>query len=285
MRVVFETIAVAFSIFSAIPMPRFDWNEKNMRYMLLGFPFIGVVTGVLCVGWLIISDYLRMPAIMMGAGFTLIPVLITGGIHLDGYVDTCDALASHGDHEKKAEILRDPHIGAFAAIRVGAYFVLMLAVWSGFRVLGDSVLGELYSDSFFLNGFFGERAELVLRVIMIFTLSRILSGLAVVTFKRTEKEDLLHVFYNYADAARVKKVLIVMDGAVCVILFLTGVSGMAMALTAHLVYLFYHRQCIREFGGVSGDQAGWFLVQAEKWMAIVMVGAQYVLPWIMLHLF
>ena len=42
------------------------------------------------------------------AGFCLIPVWVTGGIHLDGYADTCDALSSYGDREKKLEILKDP---------------------------------------------------------------------------------------------------------------------------------------------------------------------------------
>ena len=38
-----QTIAVAFAMFSALPMPQFDWNEKNMRYALCAFPLVGVV--------------------------------------------------------------------------------------------------------------------------------------------------------------------------------------------------------------------------------------------------
>ena len=45
-----ETIAVAFSMFSAIPMPQFLWNEKNMRYALCAFPLIGAVIGAVCWG-------------------------------------------------------------------------------------------------------------------------------------------------------------------------------------------------------------------------------------------
>ena len=40
-----QTIAVAFAMFSALPMPQFDWNEKNMRYAMCAFPLIGVVIG------------------------------------------------------------------------------------------------------------------------------------------------------------------------------------------------------------------------------------------------
>ena len=46
--IVLQTIAVAFAMFSAIPVPQFEWNEKNMRYAMCAFPLIGVVIGV-CV--------------------------------------------------------------------------------------------------------------------------------------------------------------------------------------------------------------------------------------------
>ena len=46
-----QTIAVAFAMFSALPMPQFAWNEKNMRYALCAFPLIGVVIGALWCLW------------------------------------------------------------------------------------------------------------------------------------------------------------------------------------------------------------------------------------------
>ena len=45
--IVLQTIAVAFAMFSAIPVPQFEWNEKNMRYAMCAFPLIGVVIGCL----------------------------------------------------------------------------------------------------------------------------------------------------------------------------------------------------------------------------------------------
>ena len=41
----FQTIAVAFAMFSAVPVPQFEWNEKNMRYAMCAFPLIGLVIG------------------------------------------------------------------------------------------------------------------------------------------------------------------------------------------------------------------------------------------------
>ena len=45
--IVLQTIAVAFAMFSAVPVPQFAWNEKNMRYALCAFPLVGLLCGVL----------------------------------------------------------------------------------------------------------------------------------------------------------------------------------------------------------------------------------------------
>lgn len=108
MRTVFETIAAAFSMFSALPVPCVEWTGKNTRWLLAAFPLVGTVIGGLCWGWVVLCGWLSLPDIMRGAGLTLIPVLVTGGIHLDGYADIWDALSSHAPPEKKQEILQDP---------------------------------------------------------------------------------------------------------------------------------------------------------------------------------
>ena len=43
----FESLAIGVSMYSKIPMPRVEWNEKNMKYAMCFFPLVGVVTGIL----------------------------------------------------------------------------------------------------------------------------------------------------------------------------------------------------------------------------------------------
>ena len=118
--IVLQTIAVAFAMFSAVPVPQFAWNEKNMRYALCAFPLVGLLCGALWCA----CGVLPLPAPARAAGFCLVPVWVTGGIHLDGYADTCDALASYGDREKKLEILKTrtaaslPSSGCAAILRL-----------------------------------------------------------------------------------------------------------------------------------------------------------------------
>ena len=147
-----------------------------------------------------------MPA--KAAGFCLIPVWVTGGIHLDGYADTCDALSSYGDREKKLEILKDPHCGAFAVIRLCSYFAAYLALCACVD--------------------FTPRVGLCWTLALV--LERALSGLAVASFPMAKNTGLAHTF---ATAAK------------------------------------------KQFGGITGDLAGWFLQKAELWMLAALCACQW----------
>ena len=66
---VLQTIAVAFAMFSALPVPQFEWNEKNMRYAMCAFPLIGLV----CGGLWCLCGVLPLPELARAAAFCLVP--------------------------------------------------------------------------------------------------------------------------------------------------------------------------------------------------------------------
>ena len=175
-------------MFSALPMPQFDWNEKKMRYALCAFPLVGVVCGAL---WCV-CGVLPLPAAARAAGFCLVPIWVTGGIHLDGYADTCDALSSYGDTAKKLEILKDPHCGAFAVIRLCSYFAAYFALCG--CVAFTPRVGVLWTLALV-----GERA---------------LSGLAVAAFPLAKNTGLAHTFATAADRVNVRRALALLCAAV-----------------------------------------------------------------------
>ena len=115
LKIWLKSIAVAFSMYSKIPMPQFVWKSEDMKYHLCFFPWIGALTGVLEVVWYQISCQWQMSFLTLCV-MAAIPLLVTGGFHVDGFLDTCDALHSYQSMEKKREILKDPHIGAFAVL-------------------------------------------------------------------------------------------------------------------------------------------------------------------------
>ena len=239
-----QTIAVAFSMFSRIPVPAVPWEKETLRYSLCAFPLVGAVIGLACWGWAALCGALSVPAVLRAAGFCAIPVLLTGGIHLDGFCDTWDSRSSHGDRERKQEILKDPHIGSFAVIHLCLYFLAAFALWSVLPAYPAVV------------------------VLLSYCLSRSLSGLAVASFPMAKDTGLAHTFSAAADKRRVTAVLSVLSAALVLVMGLAGdgLTGWFAAAAALLVFLFYRRMALREFGGVSGDLAGWFLQTAELWM-------------------
>lgn len=102
MKIFLQTLAVAFGMFSAVPLPQPVWNKQNMRYALCAFPAVGLVSGAGLLGFAALCRVLGAGSVLRAAGLCLLPVLVTGGIHLDGFADTCDALASCASPEKNS---------------------------------------------------------------------------------------------------------------------------------------------------------------------------------------
>lgn len=253
--IVWETVVVAFSMFSALPMPRCDWNEKNMRYALCAFPLIGAVCGLLWWGWSALCGFLPLPLLLRAAGYCLIPVLLTGGIHLDGYADTCDALSSYGEPEEKQKILKDPHCGAFAVIRLCTYFVAYFALCAALEVTAETLwcMGS------------------------VFVLERALSGYAINAFPLAKDTGLAYTYASAANKKRARLILLAIAAlSVFGMVFFGRLSGVAMLIAALAVFWRYYRVAKKQFGGISGDLAGWFLQKAELWMLAALVACQVI---------
>lgn len=248
-----KSLIIAFSIYSAIPVPQFAWEEKDMKYMLCFFPWIGAVVGICFYLWntlcasLSVGNWCRT---MIGAA---IPLVVTGGFHVDGFMDTMDALHSYGTKEKKLEILKDSHIGAFAVIMLAVYGLLYLGAYS--EVEGSRLLGALG------GGFF---------------LARCLSGISVVSFPAAKKEGML---YRFADSSerRIVKGALYLQGACCVG-FMLWQSPWAAAMigAALLCFICYYRRSRKEFGGITGDTAGFFVLVCEESMMLAAAAIEIV---------
>ena len=109
-----ESLVIAFSMYSRIPMPMVEWTERGMKYALCFFPAVGIAVGAAVAAFWYLSRLSGMGELSRICVETALPLLITGGIHMDGFLDTVDARSSHQSRERKLEILKDPHAGAFA---------------------------------------------------------------------------------------------------------------------------------------------------------------------------
>lgn len=112
-------------------------------------------------------------------------------------------------------------------------------------------------------------------LILVFCLSRTLSGLAVAWFPLAKNTGLAHTFAAAADRKRVCRILAAASGLLGAALCISGWGGLAAALAAVCVFCWYKHMTRVQFGGLSGDLAGWFLQTAELWMLAALCITQY----------
>ena len=129
MKLILTSFFMAWGMFWIVPCPVRWWDERGRVGMLLFLPAIGLLIGLvwsLCA-WLR-ERYLPGPA---GAAIlAVIPFILSGFIHLDGYMDCADAVLSRRDLETRRKILKDSHVGSFAVISLAVLFLMEYAVMS-----------------------------------------------------------------------------------------------------------------------------------------------------------
>lgn len=249
---ILSSMAIAFATYSRIPMPRVAWTDENRRYSMCFFPLIGAAIGVILAAWLWLCDALAIGPWLKGAVGALLPLFVTGGIHMDGLMDTSDALASWQTKERRLEILKDSHTGAFAVMACAGYLLATAGL-----------LSEASPDDAPLLG-------------MVYVASRALSAWALTVFKSARPDGMLD---GFARAAQKRAV-----GAACAAYLLLcvlvwaafgGWLALPCAAAAALCLLRYRRMAYARFGGITGDLAGWFVQLTEAAViAVVILGGK-----------
>lgn len=236
-----RSLVMAFSTFSQVPMPKLEWKPESMRYMMCFFPVVGLLIGLLLVLWMLLCNAVGFGVFLRAAGIVAIPVIVSGGIHLDGFADTCDALASNADAKRRREILKDPHAGAFAIIGMCMYFM----------------------TAFALACECGSNAELIPLAVMP-VLSRSLSGIATIAFAPGVGKGMLFEFHNSASRRSVLAVLVAIAVACGIVAVAANPLIGACMLAGGLICLAgLYRMSENAFMGMSGDLAGFFLQMCE----------------------
>ena len=206
MRII-KSFFIAFSMYSKIPMPQFQWKDEDMRYALCFFPWVGAVISALWCLWKWFCDRFAVGTLCYVAVGTAIPLLVTGGFHVDGFLDTCDALHSYQPRDRKLEILKDSHIGAFAVIMLALYGLIFLG-GAHKRVVKTALYGQGILCSLFM-------------------------------------------------------------------LWISVVAGGLAVAAALLSFAYYYRRSKKEFGGITGDTAGYFVTLCEGCVVAAVAIAQH----------
>lgn len=238
-----RNLIVAFSLYSRIPVPIFEWQEADMKYNLVFLPWVGAVIGALVAGAVLGMRALGLALVPQLLLASVLPLLVTGGFHVDGFMDTQDALNSYRPREEKLRILKDPHIGAFAVISLLAFSL----VWGAALYL---VLEEAP-----LQG--------ILQLGLIFPLVRGAAGLTSLCFAHARKDGMLNT--ETSGAAAGCRWALAAELAVAAVFVLASGWRTGLGMLAGLAGFtwVYHHRCTKAFGGVTGDTTGWFVTTGE----------------------
>lgn len=246
---VLKSFCLTFAMYSRIPMPKICWSKENLRYSLCFLPLVGAVIGGLLMAWFWVCMTLNINNACFAAVAAVLPVMVTGGIHADGFIDTNDALSSYGDKHKRLDILSDPHIGAFAVISAVAYYLLT------FGFLNEITL-------------YGEAAMLALGYIM----SRSVCAVAISLMKCAKNTGLLHKFSTAANkpVTITVTILTLLLCAYSMISLSPFIGGLAL-LGLIILFFYYRFSLCKKFGGITGDTCGWLISMCELLTLIIVV--------------
>lgn len=229
-------LLLAFTTWSILPFRTFDW-QRGKKHALSFLPLVGTVLAIIFWLWTELALWLgmhRLPLTLLSLALVL---LYTGGIHVDGLLDVSDAVASHKDKKDKLVILADPQIGAFAVIKAITWLLIYVALFYELH----------YSQYMFVAaGFIFSRMA------------------AVITTKVIAPAKPTGMLASLLSGRRIPWPEIALF---TLALFAIGVFYVWEAITLFfftiLWILWYWHFVTKQFGGITGDTTGFFIVTYE----------------------
>ncbi len=248
----------ALQYLTRIPSKSITFDERLFGRSSMFFPVVGLILG----GFLMLIDWLTgafYPDAVRSAVLVISMVLLTGGIHLDGFMDTVDGIFGGSTKEKKMEIMRDSRVGAFSVLAV---FCLLLIKYS------------------FLAGF--QKGSGFTALIMMAVYGRWAMTYALSIFSYARDEGIGKLFSQYTGKS---ELIVASLFTASVALFCGGIGGL---IVFFITVLFAHMFCsyIRSvLGGLTGDTYGALNELTEVFVLAVYLPLYKYLPVIFNRLF
>lgn len=270
---ILQSFIITLSMYTSIPVPIVEWNEKNLKYCLAFLPVPGILIGLAQSLFFALSAWLGFSAALYAAGFCVITALITGCIHVDGLADTFDALGSHGTKEKKMQILDDPRTGAFGVAGAILYFIALYgAVSEIYSRITTKTPEEMFCGT---AGSLQEMTAAAAAVFFgVFAVSRAMTALHIAGMEPSKKSGLLYTFSSVSSVAalRISAVIVTIAGFAAVFQVFSFAS--LIPATGVCIFSAYFRRMAKlGFGGISGDLCGWYIQMQELILLLCFLAA------------
>ena len=235
MRKIINSFLIVLSFVSIIPAPVLSWTSENLRCFCVMLPIMGVIFGAF---WLMFFHVLGMLAglspLLRGFVMMIATLTLTGGLHLDGLMDTCDAVFSYRDRETRLKILSDTHAGSFAVM---ACVIILMAK----TLLFSELLARNINDC---------------SLCFIPVYSRLGMGILLNNLPFA-KSNGLAFFLGSSRNRRDNFLLAIMFAALSIVSMKIIPAMMILCVILHVLI------CVKIFGGITGDLLGAFVEASE----------------------
>lgn len=235
----FRACMMSFTMFCAIPCPFHKWDDDARPLMTLFLPAVGAWIGIL---WALLAFLLRLlnlPVMIGAALLCAYPYLITGFMHIDGYLDVTDAIKSWRDLDERRRILKDPHSGSFAVVACVLLVMTQFALFASAKPDAD-----------------------IHALILIPVVSRAVAGLCVTVLRPMTTSEYAGAYRKGVKKSHIAVFCIVLAVAVALGFILLGRYGF-VSLAVIAGYMLSLIRAFRSLDGMSGDISGYALTLGE----------------------
>lgn len=258
MKAYYHGFILVFQFFSILPFPvAVSLSQMNLERAIRLFPLLGLFFGLVygSVGYFL-STYTSISTVLITFIIWLLGIVLTGGIHLDGWLDTMDAFFSYREPKRRLEVMSDPRVGAFGVL--GAIVLLIAKFLFIYEVL---VQGQPLS-------FFW--------IAWIPVFSRTLMGWTLAFVPTAKNSGLAHLFQTAKTPQTIRfygliflfvvSLLIVVDQ---VLLF----PFLSFLFVTFCTFFFIKKKAVQWFGGVTGDVIGAATegVEVMLWLTLLLL--------------
>lgn len=224
-----KTFLVALQFLTVLPINIASGvGKEDFGKSLAWFPFIGFLIGMVLSSSIFLFGFLPQPVI--AALILTGSIIITGGIHLDGFADTCDGLYGSVSKERRLEIMRDSHVGTMA---VSGMILLLISKFSILASMPQEAMWKL--------------------LILMAVFARWAQALSCFLSKYARQNGKAKYFIEYAGLGE-----LIIGSSFILLLFilLLGVKGLALFAALFLVTLIFISVIKNKIGGMTGDTIG-----------------------------
>ncbi|MBQ7558754.1 MAG: adenosylcobinamide-GDP ribazoletransferase [Synergistaceae bacterium] len=232
-----NSFLIALTFLSIFPAPQKflpEWNEKNLRYFCVMIPVTGFLFATCWLGFFYALGLAeKISGTLRGFLMTFLTLSLTGGLHMDGLMDTCDAIFSRRDREMRLKILSDTHAGSFAVM--GCALALMAKTF---------LFAEIFSQGIKINFFIPIYSRLGMAVILNNIKFAKSGGLAFITGAARKKSG--NIFFLF-------------------LFFILSFANNSIIIPVIFILslIIWTKICSKIFGGITGDLLGAYLEISE----------------------